>query len=67
VAGSETPQLIGQRLTALTAERQSALREVGFSALQVWQSLSEVQGRGLGDEEVVIVFNDLVGSAWATG
>ena len=29
VAGSETPQLIGQRLTALTAERQSALREVG--------------------------------------
>ncbi len=65
VAGSETPQLIGQRLTALTAERPSALREVGFSALQVWQSLSEVQGRGLGDEEVVIVFNDLVGfSDW---
>jgi len=62
VAGSETPQLIGQRLTA---ERPSALREVGFSALQVWQSLSEVQGRGLGDEEVVIAFNDLVGfSDW---
>ncbi|MEK6229415.1 MAG: adenylate/guanylate cyclase domain-containing protein [Actinomycetota bacterium] len=65
VAGSEPPQLIGQRLTALTAERPSALREVGFSALQVWQSLSEAQGRGLGDEEVVIVFNDLVGfSDW---
>ena len=65
VAGSEAPQLIGQRLTALTAERPSALREVGFSALQVWQSLSEVQGRGLGDEELVIVFNDLVGfSDW---
>lgn len=65
VAGSDAPQLIGQRLTALTAERPSALREVGFSALQVWQSVSEAQGRGLGDEELVIVFNDLVGfSDW---
>ena len=64
-AGNEPPQLIGQRLTALAAERPSALREVGFSALQVWQSLSEAQGRGLGDEELVIVFNDLVGfSDW---
>jgi len=52
MAGSEAPQLIGQRLTALTAERPSALREVGFSALQVWQSVSEARGRGRGDEEL---------------
>ena len=66
VAGSEPPQLIAQRLAAASAERPSALREVGFSALQVWQSLSEAQGRGRGDREVAILFTDLVGfSTWA--
>jgi adenylate cyclase len=60
VAGSEPTQLIGQRLAALTAERPSALREVGMSALQVWQALSEAQGRGRGDLELTILFTDLV-------
>jgi adenylate cyclase len=60
VAGTEPTQLLGQRLTATTAERPSALREVGLSALQVWQSLSEAQGRGHGDEELAILFTDLV-------
>ncbi len=40
VAGPEPPHLIGQRLSAVTRERPSAMREVGLSALQVWQSLS---------------------------
>ena len=36
-----------------------------MGALQVWQSLSEAQGRGHGDREVAIVFTDLVGfSDW---
>jgi adenylate cyclase len=66
VAGSEPMQLIGQRLAALTAERPSALREVGMSALQVWQALSEAQGRGQGDHELTILFTDLVDfSSWA--
>jgi adenylate cyclase len=66
VAGSEPSQLLGQRLTAATAERPSALREVGLSALQVWQALSEAQGRGHGDQEVAILFTDLVDfSSWA--
>ena len=65
VAGREPSQLIGQRLAATTSTRPSALREAGFSALQVWQSLSEAQGRGYGDREVAIVFTDLVGfSDW---
>ena len=65
-AGDEPSQLLGQRLSALTAERPSAMREVGLSALQVWQSLSESQGRGRGDREVTILFTDLVEfSAWA--
>lgn len=65
VAGSEPAQLVGQRLSEISAERPSALREVGFGALQVWQSLSEAQGRGQGDKEVAILFTDLVGfSDW---
>jgi adenylate cyclase len=65
VGGSEPPHLIGQRLAAMTAERPSALREAGLSAVQVWQALSEMQGRGRGDQELAILFTDLVGfSDW---
>jgi class 3 adenylate cyclase len=49
-------------LSAIADARPSALREVGMGALQVWQSLSEAQGRGHGDREVTILFTDLVGS-----
>jgi adenylate cyclase len=66
VGGNEPPHLIGQRLAAMTAERPSALREAGLSAIQVWQAMSEAQGRGLGDQEMAILFTDLVGfSNWA--
>jgi adenylate cyclase len=64
--GDAPPGLLGQRLALVAAERPSALKELGFSALQVWQALSEAQGRGRGDEEVAILFTDLVGfSDWA--
>ena len=66
LADTQAPGLIGQQLALVAAERPSALKELGFSALQVWQSLSEAQGRGRGDEEVAIVFTDLAGfSTWA--
>ena len=45
VAGDEPPQLIGQRLAAMNG-RPSAVRELGFGALQLWQAVSEKQGRG---------------------
>src|SRR5881227_2010296 len=61
VAGNEPPQLLGQRIANLTNERPSAIKELGFSTLQVWQALSEAQGRGRGDHEVAILFTDLVG------
>lgn len=65
-AGKEQPQLVGRRLAELTAERPGVLREAGLSALQVWQAISEAQGRGQGDEQLAIVFTDLVGfSDWA--
>jgi adenylate cyclase len=64
--GREQSQLLGRRLAEVTGERPSLLREVGLSALQVWESVSESQGRGRGDRDLVILFTDLVGfSAWA--
>ena len=66
VAGDEPAQVLGRRLAQLTAQRPGAMRELGFSALQVWQSVSEAQGRGRGDRELAIVFTDLVAfSSWA--
>jgi adenylate cyclase len=60
LTGDEPPQVIGRGLSALAEERPSALRELGMGALQVWQSLSEAQGRGHGDRDVAILFTDLV-------
>jgi adenylate cyclase len=60
LTGDEAPQLIGRGIAAMADERPSALRELGMGALQVWQSLSEVQGRGHGDRDVAILFTDLV-------
>jgi class 3 adenylate cyclase len=40
--------------------------ELGLTALQAWQSLSESQGRGRGAVDVAILFTDLVGfSSWS--
>jgi adenylate cyclase len=58
-AGSESPQLLGRRLAQLTEKRPGAMREAGMGALQMWQAVSEAQGRGRGDTELTIVFTDL--------
>jgi adenylate cyclase len=65
-AGDEPSLVIARRLNDIGAERPSVTRELGLGALQVWQALSEAQGRGRGDREVTILFTDLVEfSAWA--
>jgi adenylate cyclase len=64
--GAAPNQVAGRRLASLTAEQPGLLREAGLSALQVWQALSERQGRGRGDRELAIVFTDLIDfSRWA--
>ena len=66
VAGDKQSALVGRRISELSAERPGVLREAGLSALQVWQAVSEAQGRGRGDVECTIVFTDLVEfSTWA--
>lgn len=65
LAGDEPAHLLGKQLSALSAARPSALREVGFGALQAFQAVSEAQGRGHGHDEVAILFTDLAGfSDW---
>jgi adenylate cyclase len=65
-SGTRAPQLLGRQLATLSGERPSAMRELGFGALQVWQGLSEAQGRGYGERDLAIVFTDLVDfSSWA--
>lgn len=64
--GDEPSLLLARRLSELGAERPSASRELGLGALQVFQALSEAQGRGRGQRDVAIVFTDLVEfSPWA--
>jgi adenylate cyclase len=66
LSGDEPSLVLARRLSELGAERPSAMRELGLGALQVWQSLSEAQGRGRGPTDVAILFTDLVEfSAWA--
>jgi adenylate cyclase len=65
-AGQRAPDVLGRQLAALSGERPSVARELGFSALQVWQGLAEAQGRGYGERELTIMFTDLVDfSSWA--
>ena len=65
-AGETPAAVVGRRMGALQAERESVAQELGFGALQVWQALSEASGRGRGSEEVTLLFTDLAGfSSWA--
>jgi class 3 adenylate cyclase len=65
-AGSESPQVLARRMAKLTEKRPGVLHEAGMSALQMWQAVSEAQGRGRGDTELAIVFTDLADfSDWA--
>ena len=65
-AGDDPSLVLARRVAEVGQERPSALRELGLGAFQVWQSLSEKQGRGRGDRELAILFTDLVEfSSWA--
>lgn len=65
-AGRDPASMLARRIVEAEAHRPSALREAGLAAVQVWQAISEVQGRGRGDREIALLFTDLVDhSAWA--
>ena len=65
-AGAQPVEVVARRVSAMQPERKSVLQELGLGALQVWQSLSEAAGRGHGDQQMAVLFTDLVGfSSWA--
>jgi adenylate cyclase len=66
-AGKDPAQVVARRVSSLETTPDSTLtREVGMTALQLWQSLSEAQGRGRGEVDLAILFTDLVNfSSWA--
>jgi adenylate cyclase len=64
-AGDRMSEILG-RFLAESGEHESTSRELGLTALQVWQALSESTGRGRGFADVAILFTDLVDfSSWA--
>jgi adenylate cyclase len=65
-AGDRPVHVVAREVSALQPDRPSAFHELGLGALQLWQSLSEASGRGRGEQDVALLFTDLVGfSAWA--
>jgi adenylate cyclase len=65
-AGGRPAQLVARYLAETESKGSSATRELGLSALQLWQAVSESTGRGHGTEDVAILFTDLVEfSSWA--
>jgi adenylate cyclase len=58
--------LAARELAAFRNDAPGVLGELGLTALQAWQRLSEHQGRGRGELDVAILFTDLAGfSSWA--
>jgi adenylate cyclase len=67
-AGDAPVQLIARSVSSLRPKRESVVKELGLAGLQVWQSLSEATGRGAGEDELALLFTDLVDfSTWALG
>lgn len=66
LAGQAQPRAVSRMLSEISSDRPGVLGEAGLGALQVWQSISEAQGRGKGTTELAIAFTDLVEfSEWA--
>jgi adenylate cyclase len=58
--------LVARAMARSGSEEGSVTRELGLTAVQLWQSLAEAQGRGRGEVDVAILFTDLVEfSTWA--
>ncbi len=66
IDNSQQPGELFARYLSEVSQTPSASRELGLGAMQVIQALSESRGRGRGQEDVAILFTDLVDfSAWA--
>lgn len=65
-SGFGGPAAAARAADRLLGDRDAASRELSLGALQVWQALTEGIGRKPTQDEVTLVFTDLVGfSSWA--
>jgi adenylate cyclase len=65
-SGFGGPAAAARAADRLLGDRDAASREIGLGALQVWESLRDRMGRAPAQEEVTLVFTDLVDfSSWA--
>jgi adenylate cyclase len=63
--GDRPSDVIARYLAERGEAGETATREAGMAALQVWQALSQRVGRGAGSVRATILFTDLVGfSSW---
>lgn len=61
-------EVANEQWTELTENRPGVVREIGRGALQLWQSVLEARGHDHGDQQLTVVFTDLVDfSEWALG
>lgn len=66
VSGPGGARAVARAADKLVGGTPSAAREIGFGALQVWQAFLERLGRGKGEQEVTVMFTDLVAfSGWS--
>ncbi len=67
-AGPGGASAVARLSERLAGDEAGVAREIGLSALQVWQAVLERVGRGKGPRDITIVFTDLVGfSSWSLG
>jgi class 3 adenylate cyclase len=65
-SGFGGPAAAARAADRLLGDRDAASREIGLGALQVWDALRQGMGRQPSDDELTLVFTDLVGfSSWS--
>ena len=60
LGGARHIEAAGRAIVGLTGDRPGVVRELGLGGVQLWQSVLESFGRGIGEHEVALVFTDLV-------
>ncbi len=60
-AGSGGPEAAARAAERMLGDRDAASRELSLATLQVWQAIRERRSGRAADEEITLVFTDLVG------
>ena len=64
--GDQASQVLARRISEITTDRPSFLRELGLGTLQVYEALAAGEWNERGETELTVVFTDLVRySDWA--